>query len=163
MGFWGFYERDLRIGGIVRLTIRRVRCRRCACSHALLPDFAAQGRLDSIEVIGAAIEAMAEGTGARKAATVADVPHTTARSWRRRIEERAEMLTTGFCAAAVALGGFAARLPSGALAALSVAITAAAEVAVRRLGASGPLWRTANRIIGGQLLTTNTDPPFLAR
>ncbi len=68
MSFWGFYERDLRIEGVLRLIIRRVRCKHCACSHALLPDFVAQGRLDAIEVIGASIEAMAAGSGARKAA-----------------------------------------------------------------------------------------------
>ncbi len=161
MGFWGSYRRDLRVGDIVRLAVRRVRCRYCACSHALLPDFAAQGRLDPGEVIGAAIDAMAAGAGARPAGP-ADVPHTTVRAWRRRFAERAPMLSAGFCAAAVALGDLAPRLPAGVLVATTAAIAAAVAAAVRRLGAIGGVWRVANRIIGGQLLTTNTDPPWAA-
>lgn len=163
MSFWGFYERDLRVVDVVRLVIRRVRCQRCACSHALLPDFAAQGRLDSIEVIGSALEAMAEGAGVRPAAKAAGVAHTTVRGWRWRFEARAPMLTAGFCAAAVALGGLAPRLPAGALAACAAAIGAAGTAAALRLGAVSGSWRVANRIIGGQLLTTNTDPLFSAR
>jgi len=163
MGFWGFYERDLRITRIVRLVIRRVRCRRCSCSHALLPDFVTQGRLDGIEVIGAGIDAMAQGAGARKVAEVVNVPHTTVRSWRRRIKARAEMLTAGFLAATVAFGGLAPRIPAGVLGALVAAVCAAAVASVRRLGPSPGVWRTANRIIGSQLLTTNTDPPFSPR
>lgn len=161
MGFWGSYQRDLRVGAIVRLAVRRVRCRHCACSHALLPDFATQGRLDPVEVIGAALDAIATGAGARTAGP-AGVPHTTVRSWRRRFAERAPMLTTGFCAAAVALGDLAPRLPAGVLGAATAATRAAVTAAVRRLGAVGAVWRVANRIIGGQLLTTNTDPPWAA-
>jgi hypothetical protein len=163
MGFWGFYERDLRLGEVVRLTVRRVRCRHCACSHALLPDFATQRRLDGVEVIGSAMEAMATGASDRKAAETADVPHTTVRSWRRRVQDHAEMLTAEFCAAAVAMGGLAPRLAERVLAALVAAVTAATTAAARRLGVSAGVWRTANRIIGGQLLTTNTDPPWSAR
>jgi len=163
MSFWGFYERDLRITGIVRLVVQRMRCRRCSCSHALLPDFVTQGRLDGIEVIGASIDAMATGASDRTVAKAVDVPHTTVRSWRRRVEARAEMLTAGFLAATVAFGGLAPRIPADVLGALVAAIWAAAAASLRRLGPSPGVWRTANRIIGSQLLATNTDPPFSPR
>jgi hypothetical protein len=65
MSFWGFYTRYLRVGEIVRLLVRRARCLGCRCSHALLPDFVAMGRLDGQEVIGRAIEELAAGMGAR--------------------------------------------------------------------------------------------------
>jgi hypothetical protein len=148
MILWGCYERDLRVSRIVRLVIRRVRCRRCACSHAVLPDFVTQGRLDGIEVIGSGIDAMAAGASDRVVAEELHLPHTTVRSWRRRIQARAEMLTAGFLAATVAFGGLAPRVPTGVLGALTVAISAAGVAAVRRLGGPPGVWRIANRIIG---------------
>ena len=77
MAFWGFYVRDVRVGAVVKLLVRRARCRDCRTSHAMLPDFVAHGRLDGIEVIGAGIEAMANGGGTWSAAVVTGVPHTT--------------------------------------------------------------------------------------
>ncbi len=129
----------------------------------MLPDFVAHGRLDGVEVIGAGIEAMSEGAAERTVARTSHVPHTTARDWRRRTEARAALLTAGFCAATVALGDLVPRLAvTVALRALTGAIGAAAAAARRRLGALGSNWRIANRIIGGHLLTTNTDPPWAA-
>ncbi len=164
MAFWGFYRRDVRAGTIVRLLVRRARCPGCRTSHALLPDFAVHGRLDSAEVIGAGIDAMSRGAGARSAAaTLSGVPHTTVRDWRRRLASRAPMLTAGFWAACVAWGDLVPRLVvTGALPVLGAAITAAVAAARRRLGAVGSRWRIANRIIGGHLISTNTDPPWAA-
>jgi hypothetical protein len=48
------------------------------------------------------------------------------------------------------------------LAAATAATRAAVAAAGRRFEAAGAVWRVANRIIGGQLLTTNTDPPWAA-
>ena len=75
MSFWGWYERDLRAGKSQTLLVRRQRCKPCATSHAVLPSFMAQGRLDAIGVIGAALEAMVAqpGTGAGVARAI-DVP-----------------------------------------------------------------------------------------
>jgi len=163
MGFWGFYQRDVRVGSVSKVLVRRVRCRSCRTSHAMLPDFIAHGRLDSIEVIGAGIEVMAVGVGTRGAAAVTGVPHTTARDWRRRSVSRAPMLTAGFWAACVGLGGLVPRfVATGALSVLSVAVAAAVAAARRRLGSHGSQWRIANRIIGGHLISTNTDPPWAA-
>jgi len=162
MGFWGFYTRYLRAGEVVRLLVRRMRCLRCRCSHAVLPDFVAKRRLDGLEVIGQAIEALAAGTGARPVAERTGVPHTTVRDWRRRVAARCELLTGGFLAATVALGDLVPRQIASGPAGLLVAIDAASRAARRRLGAAGSRWRVANRIVGGELCTTNTDPPWAA-
>lgn len=74
------------------------------------------------------------------------------------------MLTAGFCAATVALGDLVPRLAvSSSLKTLTGALTAAVGAARRRLGVLGTDWRIANRIVGGHLLSTNTDPPWAAR
>ena len=164
MVFWGLYVRDVRVGAVVKLLVRRARCRDCRTSHAMLPDFVAHGRLDGIEVIGAGIEVMADGGGTRSAAVVTGVPYTTVRDWRRRLGSRASMLTGGFWASCVALGDLVPRVVTvGALSILVGAVTAAVAAARRRFGAHGSPWRIANRIIGGHLISTNTDPPWSAR
>jgi hypothetical protein len=162
MGFWGFYARDVRVGRVVKLLVRRARCGSCRTSHAVLPDFVAYGRLDGIEVIGTGIDAMVAGVGARRA-TVSDLPHSTVRDWSRRLRSRAPMLTAGFWVCCVALGDLVPRVVTiEAPFILSAAITAAVAAACRRLEARGCDWRIANRIIGGHLISTNTDPPWAA-
>ncbi|HZK74455.1 MAG TPA: DUF6431 domain-containing protein [Clostridia bacterium] len=162
MSFWGYYSRPVRVGEELRVLVRRARCAECAVSHALLPDFAVPGRLDGVEVIGAAIEEMATGAGARAAARRAGVPHTTARGWRRRFLARAVILATGFLAATVALGDLVPRSEAGAIPSALSAMRSAVAAARRRLTANGSDWRIALCIVGGHLLSTNTNPPFLA-
>ena len=115
MSYWGWYERDLRVGRSQALLVRRQRCRPCATSHAVLPSFVAHGRLDAIGVIGPALEAMVAGH-ARRAADALGLPYTTVRDWRRRFVARAEMLAVGFARACVALGAPAPRLAGTAVA-----------------------------------------------
>jgi hypothetical protein len=115
-----------------------------------------------VEVIGVAIEEMAAGAGARPVARRAGLPHTTVRDWHRRFRARAAMLTTGFLAATVALGDLVPRVGDGVMASALVAMRAAVDAARRRLGARGSDWRIAVRVVGGQLLSTNSNPPFLA-
>jgi Domain of unknown function (DUF6431) len=163
MCFWGFYERDVRVGTLSKVLVRRARCRGCRTSHAMLPDFVAHGRLDGIEVIGAGIGTMAKGAGARNAAVMAGVPHTTVRGWRRRLIARAPMLIPGFWAACVAVGDLIPRsVATGTLSFLSAAVTPAVAAARRRFGAHGSEWRIANRIIGRHLVSTDTNPPWAA-
>ena len=162
MSFWGFYSRPLRIGVYIRLFIRRARCRHCRASHALVPDFVLPGRLDAIEVIGAGIEEMAAGATTRAAAVRADVPYTTVRGWRRRFAFRAGLLATGFLAATVALGDPAPRLPAGLVEIALCAIGAVARAVRRRFMAAGDDWRIANLVVGGHLLSTNSDPPWIS-
>ena len=113
MSYWGWYQRDLRVGRSQALLVRRQRCRACATSHAVLPSFVAHGRLDAIGVIGPALEAMVGGH-ARRAAGTLGLPYTTVRDWRRRFVARAEMLAVGFARACVALGAPGAPAERGA-------------------------------------------------
>lgn len=161
MIFFGSYTRPLRLGTELRLVIRRARCRPCSVTHALLPDFVAILRLDGVEVIGKAIEQIAGGMTTRHAADASGLPYTTVRGWRRRFAERGGLLASGFLAAAVALGELVGLSPSGVIAAALYAMGLATTAARRRLGATGSLWRIANRICGGQLLCTNTSQPWM--
>ncbi len=162
MSFHGFYSRPLRFGGeILRLVVRRARCRACRVTHGLVPDFVGRLRLDAVEVIGGALEQMLTGTTGAVAAAGADVPYTTARDWRRRFLARAKTLTSGFLAAVVALGDLVGGVPVGDANAVLFAIGALAAADRRRSGATGSPWRIANRIVGGELLSANTDPPWI--
>lgn len=166
MPFWGWYERDVRLSAVVirRLVVRRARCSACERSHALLPGFVTWGRLDAVEVIGPALEAMCGGAGTLRVAKGLDLAHTTVRDWRRRFAERAEMLAVGFCRYVVAVGDLAPRLVGHPVAVAVAAATAAWRAAVRRFGAAvGAMWRLANAVVGGHLLSPNMDPLWAAR
>jgi hypothetical protein len=161
MSFWGFYSRPLRIGDEIRLLVHRARCSSCRRTHALIPDFVVPGRLDGIEVIGPGIEQMANEATTLAVAQRAGVPYTTARGWRRRFVSRAELLASGFLAATVALGDLVPRLPAGVVEIALCAIKAVGSASRRRLGAVGDNERIANLVVGGHLLSTNTNPPWI--
>lgn len=165
MRFWGWYERDVRVTAEVihRLAVRRARCEDCERTHAVLPWFVTWGRLDAVEVIGPAIETMCGGEGVRTVADGVGLAHTTVRDWRRRFARRAELLAVGFSRFCVAVGGVAPRL-SGRPEGVAVAAAAAAWAAARRRFGDGVggLWRLANAVVGGHLLSTNTDPLWAA-
>lgn len=165
MQLWGWYERDLRVSAEVihRLVVRRARCGDCKRSDAMLPGFVTWGRLDMVEVIGAALEAMCGGVGMRPAAVDLGLRHTTVRDWRRRFARRADLLAVGFCRYCVAVGGLAPRL-SGRPEMVAVAALKAAWLAARqRFGVGvGGLWRLGNAVVGGHLLSPNMDPPWAA-
>lgn len=162
MNYWGWYDRYLRLGRSHVVLLRRQRCRACRASHAVLPSFVAHGRLDAVGVIGSVLELVAGRNGAMAgAARAADVPYTTLRGWRRRFCERAESLAVGLVRAVVALGDIPSRLPAHPELAAIGAVRAAWRSAQRRWGAAvGALWRFANAMVGGHLLSTNIDPPW---
>jgi hypothetical protein len=166
MWFWGWYERDVRVSSevIVRLEVRRARCRRCERTDSLLPGFVTWGRLDAVEVIGSALEAMCDqGVGARRAADRLALKHTTVRDWRRRLCRRAELLAVGFSRYCVAVGDMAPRLSGGPEVVAVGAVRAAWAAARRRFGDRvGGLWRLANAVVGGHLLSPNMDPLWAA-
>jgi hypothetical protein len=163
--FWSGYWRHVRWQqGLERkIFIRRVRCRGCGVTHALLPAFALARRLDAADTAGAVIGQVAAGAcGVRPAAAAAGVPYTTARGWVRRFAARAAGLAVSFSALAAELGGEVVRpLPDplrSAVAAISAAFTAAAGLpgwAV--LGR----WRFASAVTGGSLLAANASSPWL--
>lgn len=164
MGWWGWYDRDVRVGTVRRVAVRRQRCPACAVTHAVLPSFVVHGRLDAVEVIAAGVAMVGGGRrGVRRVATFLDVAHTTARDWWRRFRARAVLLAVGFCRFCVALGDLAPRLAGGEVAVALAAIAGAWRAARRRFGAGvGRRWRFANAVVGGQWLSTNTDPPWSA-
>ena len=160
MSYWGWYQRDLRVGRSQALLVRRQRCRPSATSHAVLPSFMAHGRLDAIGVIGPALEAMVGGHTRRAAApwaclirrcgTGAGVLSPGPRCWLSALPGR----VWRSAAPAPRLSG---EPPAVALGALSSAWRAAR----RRFGPGvGRLWRFANGLVGGHLLTTNIHPPW---
>lgn len=163
MVLWGWYRRDVRVGEVRRLWIRRVRCGPCSRSHGVLPEFATHGRLDGVEVIGAAVTAISEGVGARKVAEEVGVPHTTVRDWWRRFRSRSRLLVAGFVAAMVAVAGVGPWLASDDASAAVAAIDGFWVAAVRRWPHRvGSRWRLANVMVGSHVLSTNTDPLWAA-
>ena len=164
MAFWSGYSRSVRHeGGVFTVWVPRGMCAPCAQTHALLPAFCLRNRLDSVETIGAVLEAVAEGPdGVRPVAERHDVLHTTARGWVRRFSRHAPRLAVALAALGVELGG-EALTPSldptrFALRALSAAFHAATALPGWR--AVGP-WRFASSVGGGSLLCTNTNSPWL--
>jgi len=164
MTFWSGYERALRSAGrCVRLWVPRARCGPCGATHALLPAFVVAGRLDAAEAIGAVLEEVVDGPGGvRPAAEAATVPHTTARGWVRRLRERAERLAVSFAALAVELGGAVRRPVDDAARRTLASMRAAFEAAAGLPGwAAIGRWRFVNAVVGGRLLATNTNSPYL--
>ena len=141
----------------------RLRCGRCAVSHALLPAFALAWRLDTAETIGTVIaEVAGGGCGVRPAADRAGVPFTTARGWVRRFRARGLSLGAGFAALAVELGGQAIgpAADAGAFAVAAIGAAFGAAAALPGWLAIGP-WRFASAVSGGRLIAANITSPFL--
>jgi len=161
LGGWGGYWRWLRGPGTQRLWIRRARCSSCRRSHALLPDFVLERRLDEVEVIGRALVlSVVIGLGMRNVADQVGVPMTTARDWRRRFRLRAPVLTAAIVAFAVHLDPAAVLLEGDDETVAVQALGAAWQRARRRFGERiAGLWRFWSLISGGQALGTNRSPP----
>ncbi len=165
LGGWGGYWRWLRGPGTHQLWIRRGRCSSCRRSHALVPDFLLERRLDEVEVIGRALVlSIVIGLGMRAVADLVGVPMTTARDWRRRFRVRAPALTVAVVAVAVHLDSAAVLLDGDGESAAIQALGAAWQRARRRFGDRIPrLWRFWSLISGGQALRTNRSPPATRR
>lgn len=90
---WGYgRSRCLRdAGGQTRSQRpRRARCTSCGATTVLLADWSLPRRRDTIEVIGAALLAHAQGVGHRPIARRLGVPEGTVRGWLRRVRKNAE-------------------------------------------------------------------------
>ena len=168
MWFDGCYRRKVRQAGVVHeLVVHRVRCPRCRAGHAVLPDFVVARRLDSADVIGAALAAAAGlPVAGRGAALVAAVPARTIRSWRARFTLISMPLAIGFSALAAGRGWQPADLPCVRPAHTAVAaIGAAWHTTLTRYPASplrGP-WRFANAMCGGALMALRMSVPLAPR
>jgi transposase-like protein len=166
LGGWGGYWRWIRGPGTERLWIRRCRCSRCRRSHALLPDFLLERRLDVVDVIGQALVlSVGGGLGIRPVAERLGVPMTTARDWQRRFRGNALMMVTALVAVAVQLdpAPVLLRAPNDETAALE-ALGATWQRVRTRFGERVPeLWRWWSVISGGKALGTNRSPPYPRR
>jgi hypothetical protein len=161
LGRWGGYWRWVRGPDTQRLWIRRGRCPKCARTHALLPDFLLERRLDGVEVIGQGLALGVSGLGMHQVAERLSVPMTTARAWRRRFRVRAAALAAALVALAVQLDPAAVLLGADGEAAALEALGAAWHRARTRFGERvAGLWRFCSLISGGQVLGTNRSPPL---
>ena len=166
LGGWGGYWRWVRGPGSERLWIRRGRCSRCRRSHALLPDFLLERRLDDVQVIGLALAlSIAGGVGMRPLAERLGVPMTTARDWRRRFRVNALMLATALIALAVHLDPAPVLMSAANNQEVALeALGATWHRAKSRFGERVPeLWRWWSLISGGKALGTNRSPPYPRR
>ena len=162
--FWSGYWRQVRwLGRCRKIFVRRVRCRGCQVTHAVLPAFTLAWRLDAADAVGAVIGTVAGGVcGVRPAADAAGVPHTTARGWVRRFAARAGELAVSFSALAAELGGEVVR-PVAAPSRFAVTAIVAAFTAAAGLpgwAGLGP-WRFACAVTGGSLICANAGSPWL--
>ena len=162
--FWSGYWRHVRWQGRCRkIFVPRVRCGRCAVTHALLPAFVLARRLDAAGDAGAVIGQVAAGEcGVRPAAARVQVPYTTARGWVRRFTARAGELAVSFPALAADLGGDVLRPldPPARFAAAAIGAAFAAAAGLPGWAALGP-WRFASAVTGGSLIAASASSPFL--
>jgi transposase-like protein len=156
MAFSSGYARYVRAGPEFHVWVCRARCRSCP-SHALLPSFCLQGRLDSVEVIGPAVEAaVVNGIGTRSVARRAGVKHTTARSWCRRHHQRARRALARVSVIAAAL-----RATTGiaGTSAEQAALSALRDlVSVLSPAAGIGEWPAVSLVTGGQWLAAMRPP-----
>ncbi len=143
-----------------RRRLRRSICRPCAATHVLVPEDTLLRRRDSVEVIGAALTAKAQGKGHRPIAQTLSRPASTVRGWLRAFSVRAEAIREHLVRRAYTIDpNHDDRSAGGSTFADAVdAIGVLGIVAVRRFGPH-PAWSLASFVTGGGLLY-NTSWPF---
>jgi hypothetical protein len=80
-------------GAALTLTPDRARCRSCTATTTLLPAWCLPRRGYTVEVVGAALRAAAEGAGYRQAAAAVGAPASTVRGWLHAARAGAAALT----------------------------------------------------------------------
>jgi hypothetical protein len=156
---WSWYERRIREGGEKRpIWVRRGRCPPCAVTHALLPDFVHERRLDAVEVIGRALEMGAQGVGAWRSSEQLELPFSTVRDWRSRCRRRAPELLAKLARVGLSVGAQIGELPVRALVAMVAVLKAVWARCRERQPALARLWRFWNVVCGGRALARNTSP-----
>jgi hypothetical protein len=151
--FWSGYARAVRSGAVFGIWVKRGYCRSCCSSEALLPSFCLVRRLDAVEVIGPAVEAVCSGVGTRRvAAGIGGLfAYTTVRGWWRRHRERAAWLL-GVLGAVLGWS-----MPSPASWAEAEVLEGAGGVVAAAVGV--PVWPAVSLISGGGWLSANMDTP----
>ena len=162
LGSWGGYRRGVRVSGRSSgLLVRRVRCKACERTHALLPGFLLARRLDMVDVIGCALQMAVDGRGYRPIAAALGRPCSTVRAWLQRLRARADVLRGWFVGLAVELAEPLARPPpeASALGLLVGAIADAFLAARLRLGpgaVTGGVWAFCSAATTGRLLANTS-------
>ena len=146
-----------------KLRVRRVRCKGCGRTHALLPSFCYSNRRDCSETIWGAIIVMAGGRGPRPVADRLGLPHPTVRSWLRRLRDTAKPLRHHFVVLSESFSALASRAPpEDSLVALVDAVKAAHFAATSRLGEDaagrGPRTRGREPIAAGSPVALRPSP-----
>ena len=148
--FAGWWTKRTRYGPV---DIHRAACKACAVTHSCWPDVLVGGRVDTAEVIGAALGAAAEGAGHRPIAATLGLPAATVRNWLRRARRLAAGLCARLFAAAAAAYPIVAWPAVGPGLALLVAAAGLAAAAFARLsGEWSHPWRLAVLVCCGRLL-----------
>ena len=156
---WSWYERRIREGGEKGpIWIRRGRCPPCAVTHALLPDFVHERRLDAVEMIGQGLEIAAQSVGAWRTSELLELPFSTVRDWRSRCRRRAPELLAKLVRAGLSAGAQIGELPTGVLVAMVAVLKAVWTVCRERQPGLAGLWRFWNVVCGGRALARNTSP-----
>jgi hypothetical protein len=95
---WGHARpRTVReLDGVLAVHPRRARCSGCGVTHVLLPVSCLLRRADTVEVIGAALVARADGAGHRTIAARLGRAPETVRGWLRRLGGRLEAICSFF-------------------------------------------------------------------
>ena len=78
-------------GGDVPLRPRRARCRGCGTTHVLFPASCLPRRSVTVDIVGAALLAHADGAGHRAIAASLDMPADNVRGWVRRATAHARV------------------------------------------------------------------------
>ena len=133
---------------------RRARCRRCRTTHVLLPASCLPRASVTVDIVGAALLANADGVSHRAIAARLDLPADTVRGWLRRATVHAPWLRRQATTLAYQLEPGLPPMPPHRTV-LGDALTAlgtAAGAAVRRLGMLAPPWQLISMITGGRLL-----------
>ena len=163
LGKWSGYWRWLRYPvDQRRIWIRRMRCRLCRSSHALLPDFLLFRQLDEVATIGQ-VPARRAGVEIvlRALARRFDLPRETLRGWWDRFRARSPTLLAEVVEVAIGLDAAPLELRQKGEAVVFEALDQALHRARRRFGERrvSEVWRFWSRISGGKVLGTNTSTP----
>lgn len=104
LGGWGHARVRRVVGAPDPIRPRRSRCRGCSATHVLLPVVLLLRRAYLAELIVAALQSAAAGSGHRSIGAAVGVPATTVRGWIRVLSARADAVRNHFLAVAVAAG-----------------------------------------------------------
>ncbi len=138
---------------------RRARCSACGTTTVLIADWSLPRRRDTIDVIGAALLAHAQGARHRPIARRLGVPEGTVRGWLRRARRQAESLRV---LATVLAHDFDPELPpirpTGSSYGDAVEALGTAAAAIRRrLGGDRAAWPTIVAFTRGRLLDARSN------